>query len=97
MVQKLDAVSKMAFGTQDGAVARQKLSALTGRTSPTDLSEEELKKLGNAINALAKKTAEIQGNNIVKTADKSIQWKGPEVEAPAPAAPAAPPSEEEMF
>lgn len=98
MVQKLDAVSKMAFGTQDGGVARQKLAELTGKASPSDLSEEDLKKLGNAINAVAKKTAEVVGNNVVKTADKSVMWKGPEVAAPAPApAPAAAAEGEEMF
>lgn len=98
MVQKLDAVSKMAFGTQDGAAARQMLAKLTGKASPSDLSEEELKKLGNAINAVAKKTAEVVGNDVVKTADKSVLWKGPAVAAPAPAAaPAAAAESEEMF
>jgi hypothetical protein len=38
MVQKLDAVCKMVFGTQDGAVARHKLSLLTGKTTPRSRS-----------------------------------------------------------
>jgi hypothetical protein len=95
MVQKLDAVSKMIFTTQDGAIARQKLSALTGKASPADLSDEDIKKIGNAINAVAKKTATIEGNNIVKTSDKSLLWKGPEIAAPVSVPAEAP--EEEMF
>lgn len=98
MVQKLDAVCKMVFNTQDGAIARQHLAALTGKASPADLTDDEIKKIGNAINAVAKKTAEFQGNNIVKSSDKSILWKGPEVAAPkSETAPAEPPKEEEMF
>jgi hypothetical protein len=82
MVQKLDAVCKLVFQTQDGALARQRLCAITGKASPSDLSEEEIKTVGNAINAVAKKTAVIEGNNIVKIADKSIMWKGPELPPP---------------
>lgn len=92
MVQKLDAVTKLLFGTQDGAVARQKLAAITGKASPMDLTEEEIKNVGNAVNAVVKKTAEIQGNNIVKISDKSILWKGPE--AAPPATPTETPGEE---
>lgn len=94
MVQKLDAVSKMVFGTQDGAVARQKLAAITGKASPSDLSDDEIKKIGNAINAVAKKTAVIDGNNIVKTSDKSILWQGPDLPPPQEAPTEEP---EEMF
>lgn len=86
LIQKLDAVTKMLFQTQDGAVARQKLAAITGKASPSDLSEEQIKNLGNAINAVVKKTAAIEGNDIIRSADKSVLWKGPEVpkqEAPA--------------
>jgi len=88
MVQKLDAVCKMVFNTQDGAIARQKLAVITGKPSPGDLSDDDIKKVGNAINAVAKKTAEIVGNDIVKLSDKSILWKGPEVVAPPAEAPA---------
>lgn len=94
MVQKLDAVCKLVFQTQDGAVARQRLAAITGKASPADLSEEEIKTIGNAINAVAKKTAVIEGNNIVKIADKSILWKGPELPPPQEAPPEA---EGDMF
>lgn len=98
MVQKLDAVCKMVFNTQDGAVARQKLAAITGKPSPGDLSDDDIKKVGNAINAVAKKNAEIVGNDIVKLSDKSILWKGPEVqEAPAEAAAEGGETGEEMF
>lgn len=98
MIQKLDAVCKMVFNTQDGAVARQKLAAITGKASPSDLTDDEIKKVGNAINAVAKKTATIEGNNIVRTSDKVVLWKGPEVKAPPAAeAPAQPEKEEEMF
>jgi len=97
MVQKLDAVCKMVFNTQDGAAARAKLAALTGKTSPTDLTDEEIKKVGNAINAVAKKTAAVEGNNIVRIADKVVLWKGPEVKAPPAEAAAEPGKEEDMF
>jgi len=97
MVQKLDAVCKMVFNTQDGAIARQKLAVITGKPSPGDLSDDDIKKVGNAINAVAKKTAEIVGNDIVKLSDKSILWKGPEVQAaPAESAPEGE-TGEEMF
>lgn len=98
MVQKLDAVCKMVFNTQDGAVARHKLSLLTGKTSPMDLTPEEIKNVGNAINAVVKKTAAIEGNNIVKISDKTIIWKGPETAAPPPAeGPAEEKAEEPLF
>jgi hypothetical protein len=99
MVQKLDAVCKMVFNTQDGAVARQKLATLTGKASPADLTAEEIKKIGNAINAVAKKTATIEGNNIIRTSDKSVLWKGPELPPPpqADVAPAAGKEEEPLF
>ncbi len=97
MIQKLDAVCKMVFNTQDGTVARAELAKLTGKASPSDLSDEEIKKIGNAINAVAKKTASIDKNNIVRTSDKAVLWKGPEVKPPPAEAPAAPGQEEEMF
>lgn len=84
MVQKLDAVSKMVFNTQDGAIARQRLAAIAGKPSPSDLTDDEIKQVGNAMNAVARKTAEIVGNDIIKLSDRSVLWKGPEVqEAPA--------------
>lgn len=86
LIQKLDAVTKILFQTQDGAVARQKLAALTGKASPSELVEEQIKNIGNAINAVVKKTAAIEGNDIIKLSDRAVLWKGPEVpkqEAPA--------------
>lgn len=96
MVQKLDAVCKLVFQTQDGAVARQRLAAITGKASPSDLNEEEIKIVGNAINAVAKKTAVIEGNNVIKIADKSILWKGPDLPPPQEA-PAEGGGSEDMF
>lgn len=101
-IQKIDAISKMAFGVTDGAQARAKLAQLTGKASPTDLSDDDMKNLGNAINAVANKKAKIDGNNVVRVADGVVLWTGPKVAPPAPApAPSAPPdeppSEEEMF
>ena len=97
LIQKLDAVAKLLFQTQDGAVARQKLATLTGKASPSELSEEAIKNIGNAINAVVKKTAAIEGNNIIKLADKSILWKGPELPKQEAAAQEEAPSEDIMF
>lgn len=99
-IQKIDAISKMAFGVTDGAQARAKLAQLTGKGSPTDLGDEDMKNLGNAINAVANKRAKIDGNNVVRVADGVVLWTGPKVATPAPAAPPPPeepPAEEEMF
>jgi hypothetical protein len=96
-IQKLDAVSKSVFGTTDGAQARAKLAQLTGKPSPADLNDDEMKAVGNAINAVATKKAKIEGNNIIRLADNVVLWKGPEIAAAAAPAPEAPPAEEEMF
>jgi hypothetical protein len=96
-IQKLDAICKMVFSTQDGAIARQKLAAITGKPSPADLADDEIKQIGNAMNAVVKKTAEIVGNDIIKLSDKSVLWKGPEVQEAPAEAPAEGNGEEPMF
>lgn len=97
MIQKLDAVSKMVFQTPDGAQARAKLAQLTGKASPSDLSDEEMKNVGNAINGVANKKAKLEGNNIIRIADGVVLWKGPAAAAPPQPPPEEPPAEEEMF
>lgn len=91
MIQNLDAISKKVFAVQDAAQARAKLAQLTGKASPSDLTDDEIRAVGNAIHAVSKKQAMIQGNNVIRTTDKAVLWKGPEVaappEAPAEAAP----------
>lgn len=97
-IQKLDAVSKMVFGTTDGAQARARLAQLTGKPSPADLTDEEMKAVGNAINSVANQKAKIEGNNILKIPEGTVLWQGPPpAAAPAPAPVPQPPQEEEMF
>lgn len=97
MIQKLDAVSKLVFQTPDGAQARAKLAQLTGKASPSDIPDEEMKTVGNAINAVANKKAKLEGNNIIRIADGVVLWKGPAAAAPPQPPPEEPPAEEEMF
>lgn len=94
MVQKLDAVLKAVYGTQDTAVARQGLQQLTGYPSPADMSVDQIKGLGNVLNSVAKRQSRIQANQIIRNQDNVVIWQGP---PPQTAAPAVAPASEAMF
>lgn len=79
MVQKLDAVLKAVFATQDTAMARQGLHRITGFSSPSDMPVDKIKALGNVLNSVVKKQANIDGNKVVRIADGIILWEGPQV------------------
>jgi hypothetical protein len=93
MVQKLDAVLKAVYGTQDTAVARQGLHQLTGFLSPMDIPVDQIKMLGNLLNGVMKRQSKIDQNKIVRIQDNVIIWQGPQMAA----SPAAAAESEAMF
>lgn len=82
MVQKLDAVLKMVFKTQDGAIARQGLFILTGFQSPSDMEVDKIQALGNTLNAVLRSQAKVQANQIIRIQDNAILWQGPPMAGP---------------
>lgn len=84
MVQKLDAVLKVIYGTQDSSIARGGLHVLTGFASPADMPVDKMKQLGNTLNQVVKKLARVENNKIIRTADSVVIWQGPELAPVAP-------------
>lgn len=82
MVQKLDAVLKAVFATQDTATARQGLHRITGFGSPADMPPDQIRALGNILNGVVKKQSRIDGNKILKNGDNAVLWQGPDLAPP---------------
>lgn len=79
MVQKLDAVLKAVFATQDTGVSRRGLQVLTGYASPADMDVPTIKSLGNVLNSVVKKQARVNQNQVVRLQDNAVIWQGPPV------------------
>ena len=77
LVQKLDAVLKVVYGTQDSNVARGGLYQLSGFASPGDMPADKIKQLGNILNMVARKQAKLEGNRVIRLPDNQVIWQGP--------------------